>query len=183
MSSRKKEEKQKQEDLMNETDESVKEENLSEDTQKNVSEESDKEKDLKNQLMRLQADFENYKKRTVKEKEDIYKFALEDFSSKMLPVLDNLERAVKSLDDSNIQDDYANGVRMVLARLLEVLSNEGLKEIDCEGESFDPKFHHGVTVEDSDEFEDDEIMEVFQKGYSFKEKVIRPAMVKICKKN
>lgn len=135
------------------------------------------------QMIRLQADFDNYKKRTTKEKEEIFKYAIEDFSKKLLPVLDNLERAIQALDKNNIQDDYANGVRMVLTQLMQVLEQEGLKEISCEGEMFDPNLHHGVTVEDSEAHDDDQIMDVYQKGYQFKGKVIRPAMVKICKKN
>jgi molecular chaperone GrpE len=94
-----------------------------------------------------------------------------------------MERAVSSLEKSKIEDEYANGVKMVLAQLKGVLEKEGLKEIECENQEFDPNLHHGVTVEDSDDHKEDEIIEVFQKGYKFKEKVIRPAMVKICKKS
>lgn len=144
---------------------------------------SQEEQELMSRLVRLQADFDNYKKRTIKEKDEIYKYALEGFSTKILPVLDNLERAIQSLDDKDIQDEYTNGVRMVLNQLLEVMEKEGLAAIDCDGASFDPNLHYGVTAEDSDEYEDDQIMDVLQKGYKFKEKVIRPAMVKICKKN
>lgn len=143
---------------------------------------SKEQEELMSRLVRLQADFDNYKKRTVKEKEDIYKYALEGFSLKILPVLDNLERAIQSLDEKDIQDEYTNGVRMVLNQLLEVMEKEGLAEIICEGATFDPNLHYGVTTEDSEEHEEDQVMEVFQKGYKFKEKVIRPAMVKICRK-
>ncbi|QSX08867.1 nucleotide exchange factor GrpE [Alkalibacter rhizosphaerae] len=176
----------KKKDENMETKENLTEEPIQENTpseEKMPEEESSKEyQELMNRLIRMQADFDNYKKRTTKEKEDIFKYALEDFSLKMLPVLDNLERAIQALDDSHVKDEYANGVRMVLKQLLDVLEKEGLTEILCNGESFDPNLHHGVTVEDSDDHEDDEIIDVFQKGYKFKEKVIRPAMVKICKK-
>lgn len=162
------------------------EENLDQasgDSVKETADQNSESQALLQQMIRLQADFDNYKKRTSKEKEEIYKYALEDFSTKMLPVLDNLERAIQALDKNSVQDDYANGVRMVLNQLLQVLELEGLKEISCEGESFDPNLHHGVTTEDSQDHEDEQIMDVYQKGYQFKGKVIRPAMVKICKKN
>lgn len=138
--------------------------------------------ELENKLVRLQADFDNFRKRTVKEKEDIYKYAIEDFSKKMLPVLDNLERAISSIEEVEISDGYAQGVKMVLTQLVEVLKNEGLQEISTENTQFDPQCHHGVTTEAVEEVEDNHILEVYQKGYRFKEKVIRPAMVKICKK-
>jgi molecular chaperone GrpE len=146
-------------------------------------EENKEDESLQNQLIRLQADFDNFRKRTIREKDEIYKYALEDFSSNLLPVLDNLERAVSSLEKSKIEDEYASGVKMVLTQLKDVLAKEGLSEIECENQEFDPNLHHGVTVEDSDIHKEDEIIEVFQKGYTFKEKVIRPAMVKICKKS
>ena len=128
-------------------------------------------------LMRLQADFENYKKRTQKEKLDTYQFALEDIMTKLLPVLDNLDRAEAAADDN--KDSYREGVQMVFKQLLSILQEEGLAEIKSMGEKFDPNFHHGVAVGEDPDKEDQEILEVFQKGYTFKEKVIRPAMVKV----
>ena len=129
-------------------------------------------------LMRLQADFENYKKRTQKEKLDTYQFALEDIMTKLLPVLDNLDRAEAAADDSN-KDSYREGVQMVFKQLVNILQEEGLAEIKSIGEKFDPNFHHGVAVGEDFEKEDQEVLEVFQKGYTFKDKVIRPAMVKV----
>ncbi len=129
-------------------------------------------------LMRLQADFENYKKRTQKEKLDTYQFALEDIMTKLLPVLDNLDRAEAAADDSN-KDSYREGVQMVFKQLVNILQEEGLAEIKSIGEKFDPNFHHGVAVGEDSEKEDQEVLEVFQKGYTFKDKVIRPAMVKV----
>jgi len=142
---------------------------------------SDELQQYKDRLMRLQADFDNFKKRTQKEKDGIHKYALEDFFIKMLPVIDNMERAVQVLDDSEIEDEYASGVKMVLTQLKDLLEKEGLEEIGKEGDNFDPNCHHGVSVEQSIDHEEDQIIEVFQKGYRYKEKVIRPAMVKICK--
>ena len=132
--------------------------------------------------MRLQADFDNFRKRTVKEKEEIYKYSLSDFMEKLLPVIDNMERAIEAVEKADIDDPYADGVKMVLNQLFDLLKNQGLKEIESVDQQFDPNYHHGVSVEDVDDIADNQILEVYQKGYQFKEKVIRPAMVKICKK-
>jgi molecular chaperone GrpE len=143
---------------------------------------SKEKEELLNKLVRLQADFDNFRKRTIKEKEEIYKYALSDFSEKFLPVIDNMERAIQSIEDAKISDGYVDGVKMVISQLITVLNNEGLEEIPTENVEFDPQWHHGVAVDNIEDIEDNHIIEVYQKGYKFKEKVLRPAMVKICKK-
>lgn len=140
------------------------------------------EVDYLNKLMRLQADFDNFRKRTIKEKEDIYKYALGNFAEKLLPVMDNMERAIKAIEDANISDSYVDGVKLVSNQLTDVLKSEGLEEVETVNCEFDPQIHHGVAVEDAEEVEDNQVIEVYQKGYRFNDKVIRPAMVKICKK-
>ncbi|AFA49417.1 nucleotide exchange factor GrpE [Acetobacterium woodii] len=146
-------------------------------------EETEKEDDATlNRLMRLQADFENFKKRSQKEKTEIYQYASENFATKLLPVMDNLERAEAALTDASEEaKSYVDGLEMVFKQLKDVLKEEGLEEIVCEG-PFDANLHHGVAVGDDDEKEDQDIIDVFQKGYKFKGKVIRPAMVKVCSK-
>ena len=135
-----------------------------------------------NRLVRLQADFENFKKRSQKEKTEMYQFASENFATKLLPVMDNLERAEAALSDASEEvKGYVDGLEMVFRQLKDVLKEEGLEEIVCEG-PFDPNLHHGVAVGQDDEKDDQEIIDVFQKGYKFKGKVIRPAMVKVCSK-
>lgn len=143
---------------------------------------SKEKEELSNKLVRLQADFDNFRKRTIKEKEDIHKYALSDFSEKLLPVIDNMERAIQSIEDAKINDGYVDGVKMVMNQLITVLNNEGLEEIPTENVEFNPQWHHGVAVDNIEDIEDNHIIEVYQKGYKFKEKVLRPAMVKICKK-
>lgn len=133
-------------------------------------------------MIRLQADFENFKKRSQKEKTEIYQYAAENFATKLLPVMDNLERAESSLTDVNEEaKSIVDGLQMVFKQLKDILKEEGLEEVSCDGQ-FDPNLHHGVAVGEDDEKEDQAILEVFQKGYSFKGKVIRPAMVKVCNK-
>jgi len=159
------------------------EEENGEDTPDKILKEIVKEDEqILNRLIRLQADFENFKKRTLKEKSDIYQFASENLATKLLPVIDNLERAEASIEGADVTaETFLNGIQMVFKQLKEVLKEEGLEEISCEG-AFDPNYHHGVAVGEDDEKDDQDIMEVFQKGYSFKGKVIRPAMVKVCNK-
>jgi molecular chaperone GrpE len=133
--------------------------------------------DLNNKLMRLQADFINYKNRVEREKKNIYSYALEDIFSQLLPILDNFERALNSMEKNN---SYYEGIKMIYNQMLDVLKKNGLKEIDCLDKPFDPNFHHAVITEDSDK-EEGTILEVFQKGYMLNDKVIRPSMVKVAK--
>lgn len=137
--------------------------------------------ELNNRLLRLQADFLNYKKRVEKEKESIYAYASEELICQVLPVIDNFERALDSVNDKQKEDSFYKGVEMVYKQLLDILKKSGLEEIKAIGEKFDPNLHHGVAQEESSEHEEDTIIEVYQKGYKLKDKVIRPSMVKISK--
>lgn len=165
------------------SEEDPKSEKQAEETAEEILDKIEKEdEEVLQRLMRLQADFENFKKRTQKEKTEIYQYASENFATKLLPVMDNLERAEASLEGVEAgKKTYVDGIQMVFKQLKDVLKEEGLEEVNCEC-SFDPNFHHGVAVGDSEEKEDQDILEVFQKGYVFKGKVIRPAMVKVCNK-
>ncbi|MGV8905550.1 MAG: nucleotide exchange factor GrpE [Acetobacterium sp.] len=167
---------------VNEADASSDEETVEESPEKVLKEIVKEDEEILNRLIRLQADFENFKKRTQKEKAEIYSFAMEKFINKLIPVMDNLERAEASFNGAETEGQtYVNGVQMVFKQLKDILKEEGLAEINCDM-PFDPNFHHGVAVGEDSEKEDQDILEVFQKGYSFKGKVIRPAMVKICNK-
>ena len=126
--------------------------------------------------MRLMADFRNFKKRTEKEKLDIYAYANEKIVAGLLEVVDNFERA---LDHESTDPAYAEGMRMIFRQLLGVLEDSGLEEIKAHKESFDPNFHNAVMTEDNPEFESGKVTEVLQKGYILNGKVIRPSMVKV----
>ena len=139
-------------------------------------------KGIKDQMMRLQADFENYKKRSVREKTDIAAYTMENFMTKLLPVIDNLERSEAAAEEAGESGSYRDGVKMVFDQLMGVLESEGLKAIDAEGQPFDPNFHHGVAVGNEEDAPDQTVLEVFQKGYTLNDKVIRPAMVKVNQK-
>ena len=127
------------------------------------------------QYARMLAEYANYKRRTEQEKEAIGQFAKADVLKQMLPSLDNLERAVSAPDGP----DYRKGVEMIIAKLMEDLGKLGLEEIPALGEPFDPEVHHAVMREDADGVEPDTVTEVFQTGYTFGGRVIRPAMVKV----
>lgn len=127
------------------------------------------------QYQRMLAEYANYKRRTEQEKESIGQFAKSEILRQLLPSLDNLERAVDAPDGP----DYRKGVDMIIDKLHEELEKLGLKEIPALGAPFDPELHHAVMREDAEDIETETVTEVFQKGYTFGERVIRPAMVKV----
>ncbi len=139
--------------------------------------------EYKNKYLRLNADFQNYRRRTEKEKSDIYQFGSEKIIVDMLTILDNLERAILSID---IKKDGGNnglidGIQMVYKQFKDALSKHGVEEIECLGEEFDPNCHHAVIQEDHDEKDSNLVLEVFEKGYKLNTKIIRPSMVKVSK--
>lgn len=126
---------------------------------------------------RLAAEFDNYKKRTVKEKESIYADSVCDVVEKMLPVLDNLERAIESFDDK--ESEHCKGVEMVLRQTVDILKKIGVEEIEAVGEKFDPTMHNAVMHIDDDKYGESTVSQQFQKGYKYKDKVIRYSMVQV----
>jgi molecular chaperone GrpE len=128
---------------------------------------------------RLQADFANYKKRVGKEKERLKANATKELLSELLPVLDNFERALLSSKDNQELSDFLEGMEMISRQLYDVLKKEGVEIIPTVGEEFDPKFHEAVMKVESDEHESGIITEELQKGYMFKEQILRPGMVKV----
>ena len=139
-------------------------------------ESSAEEEALNVKYMRLMADFQNFKRRTEKEKNDIYAFANEKIVSELLNVIDNFERA---LLHGAAGDSFAEGMNMIFKQLQGVLEKAGVKEIEALGLDFDPNFHNAVMTEDSTEYESGKVTEVLQKGYTLNSKVIRPSMVKV----
>ena len=137
---------------------------------------SAEEEALNVKYMRLMADFQNFKRRTEKEKSDIYAFANEKIISELLNVIDNFERALLHGAEG---DSFAEGMNMIFKQLQGVLEKAGVKEIEALGLDFDPNFHNAVMTEDSTEYESGKVTEVLQKGYTLNSKVIRPSMVKV----
>ncbi|HAQ40632.1 MAG TPA: nucleotide exchange factor GrpE [Clostridiales bacterium] len=173
---------------VDELKEDEKETGASNETNESVSEETNSEEDssaaeiesLNNRLLRLQADFLNYKARTEKEKMSTYNSAVSDLLLDLLPVVDNLERALEA--DSSESHTYKEGVQMVYNQLMGILDKKGLKEVEALHKPFDHNVHYGVAFEESDEYEDGTVIDVLQKGYTVNERCIRPAMVRICRK-
>ena len=138
----------------------------------------------KAKMLRLHADFDNYRKRVQKEREDWFNYAALDLIAKLLPVVDNMERALDSInrEEEEIKNLFS-GVAMIHRQLLEVLEKEGLKPIKALGEVFDPLFHEAIMQEPPAEGQEDNmITEELRKGYCFKERIVRPTMVKVAKK-
>ena len=131
---------------------------------------------LNTKYLRLMADFQNYKRRTEKEKGDIYAFANEKIVSELLNVIDNFERA---LDAGSDGDSFVEGMNLIFKQLQGVLEKAGVVQIEALGQDFDPNFHHAVLTEDSTEYESGKVTGVLQKGYILNNRVIRPAMVKV----
>ena len=136
----------------------------------------EEDEDLKTKHLRLMADFQNYKRRAEEARTMSYSHGKEDLLTDLLQIIDNFERALESEDEGG---NFKEGMEMIFKQLMDILERTGLKEIDAKGKEFDPNFHNAVMTEDSDEFDSNHVTEVLQKGYTFKDKVIRPSMVKV----
>lgn len=185
------EEKVKEKQQDNETSNAANEESVSKENEENKNNKETEIEDkkesnneeveiLNNRLLRLQADFLNYKSRTEKEKLSSYGNAVSDMILELLPVVDNLERALATENSEN--NTFKEGVQMVYTQLMGILDKKGLKEVESLHKQFDHNVHYGVAFEASDEFEDGIILDVLQKGYTVNDKLVRPAMVRICRK-
>lgn len=146
------------------------------------SEEKTEEKadDGNEKYVRLMAEFQNYKKRVAKEKNDIREYATEKLVMELLPVLDNFERALAA----SAEDDpagYAKGMELIFTQMVTELQKSGLAEVEAEGQDFDPTKHNAVMTEENEELESGKVSKVLQKGYALNDKVIRPSMVAVTK--
>lgn len=136
--------------------------------------EAEAEEELQVKYLRLAADFQNYRRRVDKEKNDIYSYANEKIMTELLAVIDNFDRALAiETADTGMKE----GMAMILKQLLDVLEKSGLAEIPALEEEFDPNFHHAVQTVASKDHKGGQITNVLQKGYSLNNKVIRPSMV------
>ena len=138
---------------------------------------------LNDKLLRISAEMQNMKRRSEERLSTMLKYEGEDVLKKLLPTLDNFERAI-SLDDSSMQDEIKNflsGFKMIYKSLKDTLESFEVKEIDCLNKPFDPNTMEAVMVEETKEVEPDIVIDVLQKGYTYKDKVLRHAMVKVSK--
>ena len=129
--------------------------------------------------LRVQADFDNFRRRTQKEKEDLGKYASSKLITELLPVIDNFERALQASEENPEFESFSKGVSMIFRQLESVLATEGLSAMKSVGEPFNPEYHQAIMQVESDEYEEGIVVEEVQKGYMLKDKVLRPAMVKV----
>lgn len=138
-------------------------------------------KALQEQYLRTLADMENLRKRTQREKEELAKFANENILREVLPVIDNLERAVEHAEQAESSEGLLEGVRMTLDQFNQVLTRFGVTPVEALGETFDPALHQAMGQLETDEFPTNAVAQQMQKGYQLNERLLRPAMVMIAK--
>jgi len=134
-------------------------------------------------LLRTTADFDNFKKRAAREKQDAIKYATESLLQKVIPVLDNFESALTVAQNSSADGlkSLSDGVTMIHAQLKSVLTDAGLEEVDATGKPFDPNLHEAVSQQDSTEVAEGHVLQQLRKGYKLRERLLRPATVIVAK--
>ena len=162
-------------------DEEIMEENVQTEACNEDTNESDELTDeidsLKTQLIRLQADFTNFKKRAQKREHDSVNLGVEKFAEVLFPVIDNFDIALSHIEDKNIYE----GVKMIYDQVIEAFKNVDINVMESDGAVFDPKLHYAVMMEEKDGVQSGIITETLKKGFMLGDKVIRPAMVKVSK--
>ena len=132
--------------------------------------------ELHDRLLRSQAEFQNFRKRMERERFELFEYASTEAVRALLPVLDDFERALKV---ESIDTEYAGGIELIYQRFYDALKKLGLEPIVSQGQPFDPQIQHAVDMVETDEVPDHTILEEFQRGYNFKGRLLRPAMVKV----
>jgi molecular chaperone GrpE len=137
---------------------------------------------LFDRLARLQAEFDNYRKRSAKENADFRDYAVADTLRSLLPVIDNMALAVKNASGSS-PEDFRKGVELIHKQLQGVLEKMNVQHVPAQGEPFDPRYHEAIEVVESDEVPDHHVLEELQPGYRLKDRLLRPSMVRVAKKS
>lgn len=142
----------------------------------------EKTKEYYERMLRISAEFENYKKRSARETESFRKFANESILKDLLPVVDNLERAISSAAaGQGAEQCITEGVDLTLKEILRVLARYGVNPVEAQGKPFDPAIHEAVMQQESEEFPENTVLTEFQRGYTLHERILRPAMVVVSK--
>ncbi|WMW22317.1 nucleotide exchange factor GrpE [Methanolobus mangrovi] len=139
--------------------------------------------ELRDKLLRLTAEFDNFRKRSIREKEEYRKFAIEQMVIELLEVYDNFERALESAKQTDDISSVIKGVEMVFKQFAGILEKQGLQKIECKGAEFDPYLHEAMMHVDHPDHDDNTVVDVCKPGYYLHSKVIRPAMVTVSKKS
>ncbi len=140
-----------------------------------------KNEELEDRVMRQMAEFENFRKRTEKEKSVMFEMGAKSVIEKILPVVDNFERGLATASDEDKQDPIYEGMNLIYKQLVGELDKLGVKQIEALGVEFNPEFHNAVMQEESDEFEEGIICKELQKGYTYRDSVVRHSMVAVAK--
>jgi molecular chaperone GrpE len=134
---------------------------------------------LQDRLLRTAAEFDNYRKRMDRERRELSEYAATDVLTDLLPIVDNLERALQA--PAAADDAFRKGVELILKQMFDVLRKRNVRPIEAAGQMFDPNFHNAVIHEASDEHREGEVMQELQRGYMIGDRLLRPAMVKVAK--
>jgi len=135
--------------------------------------------DLNDRLMRQMAEFDNFRKRTEKEKSQMFDFGAKGIIEKILPVIDNFERGLDGLSDEEKNGAFAQGIDKIYKQLIQILTDAGVTVIEAVGKEFNPEIHNAVMHGEDDSLGENIVSEELQKGYMYKESVVRPSMVKV----
>jgi molecular chaperone GrpE len=167
------------------TDESSKKESRKEKKEKKKEEKEKKDKkdeeiaDLKDRVTRQMAEFENFRKRTEKEKSQMFEVGVKTMVEKILPVVDNFERGLAQVPEDKKNDSFVEGMNMIYKQMMTAFDEIGVKPIEAVGKEFDPNLHNAVMHVDDDTLPENSIVEEFQKGYIYHDQVVRHSMVKV----
>jgi molecular chaperone GrpE len=135
--------------------------------------------ELNDRLLRSQAEFQNFRKRAERERVELFEYASMEAVRVLLPILDDFERAVLAASADGSDDEYHRGMKLIYQRYIDALKKLGLEPIYSQGQPFDPQIHHAVDMVETDEAPDHTILQEYQRGYNFKGRMLRPAMVKV----
>ncbi|MGN7940764.1 nucleotide exchange factor GrpE [Virgibacillus sp. 6R] len=163
-------------DTTTETEEASESGNVAE---QRIAELEAKLEEAENKVLRAQADFDNFRRRTRLDQEAAQKYRAQSLVSEIIPALDNFERALQIEADNDQTKSLLQGMNIVYNQLIQALQNEGVEAIKSVGEQFDPHIHQAVMQVEDENFESNTVIEELQKGYKLKDRVIRPAMVKV----
>jgi len=159
-----------------------KKDEVTDELQKALEEKESSLNELNNKYLYLQAELENFKKIKAKEKQDLLKFGNETLIKELLPVIDNLERAIDHAGNSEESTGIVEGVRLTLNEFLKVLERSGVERVDSVGKKFDPNFHEALFQEEREDLEPDTVTSELQKGYTLNGRLLRPSRVSVSKK-
>ena len=148
-------------------------------TKKKKDERDEKIEELSDKLLRQMAEFDNFRKRTEKEKSAMYEIGAKDIIEKLLPVVDNFERGLAAVPEEQKEDAFVTGMEMIYKQMMTMLEGVGVKPIEAVGQEFNPDLHNAVMHVEDENVGENVVVEEFQKGYTYRESVVRYSMVKV----